>query len=84
MSKMMREMSQDELVEILRMGEPGVERWNALRAADPDFNPSLTNVDLSKLDLRGINLAHMYLSWVNFSTSDMREAVLNDSYVSDG
>jgi len=62
--------------EQLELLKKGVESWNAWRANNPSLEPGLAGADLSKADLRGVDLCRANLLEADLSGADLRGADL--------
>lgn len=69
-------MADESHLEIL---ERGVAVWNTWRKEHPTISPDLTGADLSKRDLRKINLSHAKLVMTKFSRADLAQARMTES-----
>lgn len=65
-------MTNKELIELLQQGK--AYEFNQFRAYKPDF----------KIDLRGADLSRAYLLGVNFTSVDLRGAVLQHTFLNAG
>ncbi len=62
----------------------GVEAWNGWRREHPALRPDLSGEDLSKMDLRGINLGEADLKDAELFHADLGEAKLREANLTVG
>ncbi|MDQ7823401.1 MAG: protein kinase [Candidatus Eremiobacteraeota bacterium] len=67
-----------DYVEMLRRS---VDEWNAWRAKNPQITPDLSQKDLSRMNLKGVNFRKVYLVKTNFQEAYLREADLEGAFL---
>jgi uncharacterized protein YjbI with pentapeptide repeats len=72
-------VANQEHVELLKRG---VDEWNQWRENNPNLRPDLREIELKRVDLRGVNLRKVDLSGAvlrgaNLSKVDLSKAVYN-------
>lgn len=71
-------MQKEELIELINMG---YLKWNLFRIKHPEFIPDLSDINLSKKDLRNYNFSKSKLLRTNFQKSHLGETDFSGSTV---
>jgi uncharacterized protein YjbI with pentapeptide repeats len=68
--------SVEQYVELLREGPRGIQKWNRIRAAGTYSDNRIRFEDLRGLNLQGVDLSHLDIYAVDFSGSNLSNALL--------